>query len=109
MLSKTSSCLKAEIMKTKKAAETIFKIGDRVKLKAGVKPVEVNDFENYRQPCYFEAEDVATVFAVDSPRLRHKPGYPDTQTVVRFEKIGFKGVLAQLVARVETLDLKLAS
>ncbi len=94
-------------MATKKAAETVFKIGDRVKLKAGVKPVEVDNFENYRHPYYFEAEDVATVYTVDSPRLRYKPGYPDTQTVVRFEKIGFKGVLAQLVARVETSDLVL--
>lgn len=94
-------------MKTKKAAATDFKIGDRVKLKPGVKPIEVNDFENYRQAYYFEAEDVATVFGVDSPRLRHKPGYPDTQTVVRFEKICRKRVLAQLVARVETSDLEL--
>lgn len=94
-------------MKTKKAAETVFKIGDQVTLKAGVKPVEVNDFENYRQPYFFEAEDVATVFGVDSPRIRYKPGYPDTQTVVRFEKVGFKRVLAQLVARVETSDLEL--
>lgn len=92
-------------MTTKNATTTVFKIGDRVKLKEAAKKVEVNDFENYRQAYYFEAEDVATVFAVDSPRLRHKPGYPDTQTVVRFEKIGFKGVLAQLAARVETKDL----
>lgn len=94
-------------MKTKNVAITLFKIGDRVKLREGAKKIEVNDFENYRQPYYFEAQDVATVFVIDSPRLRHKPGYPDTQTVVRFERIGFKGVLAQLAARVETSDLVL--
>lgn len=97
-------------MATKKTTATaVFKIGDRVKLKPGLKPIEVNHFENYRHPYYFETEDVATVFVVDSPRLRYKAGHPDTQTVVRFEKVGFKGVLAQLVARVETSDLELAS
>lgn len=94
---------------TTTAATTIFKIGDRVKLKAGVKPIEVNDFDRYPQPYYFDSKDVATVFGVDSPRLRHKPGLINTQTVVRFEKIGFKGILAQLVARVETSDLELLS
>lgn len=92
-------------MTTKKA--TVFKIGDQVKLKTGVKPVEVDNFENYRQPYYFEPGDVGIVFGVDSPCLGHEPGYPDTQTVVRFEKIGFKGVLAQLAATVETSDLVL--
>lgn len=95
-------------MTTKNATTTaVFKIGDRVKLREGARKVEVNNFENYRQPYYFEAEDVATVYAVDLPRLQHKPGCPDTQTIVRFEKIGFKGVLAQLGARVETSDLVL--
>ena len=95
-------------MKTEKAAKTVFKIGDQVRLKEGAKKVKVNNFENYRQPYYFEAEDVATVYAVDSPRLQQKPGHPDTQTVVRLEKIGFKRVLAQLAATVETSDLVLA-
>lgn len=85
----------------------VVKIGDRVKLREGAKKVEVNNFENYRQPYYFEPEDVATVFGVDSPRLQHEPCYPDTRTFVRFEKIGFKGVLAQLAVRVETSDLVL--
>lgn len=88
-------------------AETIFKIGDRVRLKAGAGRVEVNDFERMREPFFFEAEDVGTVFTVDSPRLRVKQGFPDVQTVVRFEKMSKKRVLAQLVARVETKDLEL--
>lgn len=96
-------------METKKATTTsVFKIGDRVKLREGARKVEVNGFENYRQPYYFEAGDVATVFGADSPRLQHQPGYSDTQTFVRFEKIGYKRVLAQLAARVETSDLVLA-
>lgn len=68
-----------------------LKLGDRVKLIAGAKRVEVNDFYRYPQPFYFELGDVAEVFAIDSPRMRHKPGYPVNQTV--------------LIARVETKDL----
>lgn len=99
--------IEMKAMVTKKATATVFKVGDQVKLKAGVKKVEVNGFENYRQSYYFEPEDVATVFGVDLPRLQHEPGHLDTQTVVRFEKIGFKRVLAQLAATVETSDLVL--
>lgn len=84
-------------MRKQKAAATTFNVGDRVKLKSGVQRIEVNDFENYRTPYYFEVSDVATVFEVND------------LTLVRFEKAGFKKVLAQLAARVETSDLELVS
>lgn len=82
-----------------------FRLGDKVKLRDGVERVEVNDFDSLPQAFYFAPGDVADVFTVNSPRLRKKKGFPDTQTVVQFTKMNYAGVEMELIARVETKDL----
>jgi hypothetical protein len=82
-----------------------LKIGDQVKLKDGAERIEVNDFDSLPQAFYFAPGDVAKVFTVNSPRLRKKKGFPDTQTVVQFTKMNYAGVEMELIARVETKDL----
>lgn len=72
--------------------------GDSVKLKAGVKPIEVLDFHYFKQ--YFDSADVGTVHTVRSARMRVKAGCGDYQTVVSFKKDG-----VDMTVRVETKDL----